>query len=64
MRCAAGEISLQEAIRLGQQATRRYAKRQTTWFRHQLTPDYVVSEQYSERLRPEIFSHISKFLLT
>jgi tRNA dimethylallyltransferase len=30
-----GEISLDEAIAAGQQATRRYAKRQYTWFAHQ-----------------------------
>jgi tRNA dimethylallyltransferase len=31
----AGEISIDEAIAAGQQATRRYAKRQYTWFAHQ-----------------------------
>ncbi len=30
-----GEISLDEAVAAGQQATRRYAKRQYTWFAHQ-----------------------------
>jgi tRNA dimethylallyltransferase len=30
-----GEASLDEAISAGQQATRRYAKRQYTWFAHQ-----------------------------
>jgi len=30
-----GEASLQDAIAAGQQATRRYAKRQYTWFAHQ-----------------------------
>jgi tRNA dimethylallyltransferase len=34
-----GEISLDEAIARGQGDTRRYAKRQFTWFRHQL-PDW------------------------
>jgi tRNA dimethylallyltransferase len=34
-----GEISREEAIALGQQETRRYAKRQLTWFRNQ-TPDW------------------------
>jgi tRNA dimethylallyltransferase len=34
-RYLAGEISLDEAIAAGQQATRRYAKRQYTWFTHQ-----------------------------
>ena len=31
-----GEISLEEAIVRGQGDTRRYSKRQFTWFRHQL----------------------------
>ena len=30
-----GDSSLDEAIAAGQQATRRYAKRQYTWFAHQ-----------------------------
>jgi len=34
-----GELSLDEAIAKGQGDTRRYAKRQFTWFRHQL-PDW------------------------
>ncbi|MGX5734511.1 tRNA (adenosine(37)-N6)-dimethylallyltransferase MiaA [Bosea thiooxidans] len=32
-----GEISLDEAVRRGQADTRAYAKRQVTWFRHQMT---------------------------
>jgi tRNA dimethylallyltransferase len=32
---AAGEATLEQAIAAAQQATRRYAKRQLTWFRHQ-----------------------------
>ena len=37
-----GEIPLDEAIAAAQRATRRYAKRQMTWFRHQMTPDLVL----------------------
>jgi tRNA dimethylallyltransferase len=36
---AAGELTLDQAIAAAQQATRRYAKRQLTWFRNQ-TPDW------------------------
>jgi tRNA dimethylallyltransferase len=36
MRHLAGEISLEEAATGGKADTRRYAKRQETWFRHQL----------------------------
>ena len=38
-----GEISLGEAIRRGQGDTRRYAKRQFTWFRHQM-PGWTWAE--------------------
>lgn len=56
-----GEIPLDEAIARGQGDTRRYAKRQFTWFRHQL-PDWqwvepgrgyeVVMAQLNGRERP------------
>lgn len=36
-----GEISLEESARMIRSATRRYARRQTTWFRHQLPADAV-----------------------
>jgi tRNA dimethylallyltransferase len=39
----AGEISLEEAIRIGQGDTRAYAKRQRTWARHQM-PDWERME--------------------
>lgn len=35
-----GELSLEEAAAIGQLDTRRYAKRQFTWFRHQL-PEFA-----------------------
>ena len=35
-----GELSLAETIAAGQQATRRYAKRQYTWFAHQPPADW------------------------
>lgn len=41
-----GELTLAEAVALAQQETRRYAKRQLTWFRNQ-TPDWP-------RLRTEV----------
>ncbi|MBE0702078.1 MAG: tRNA (adenosine(37)-N6)-dimethylallyltransferase MiaA, partial [Afipia sp.] len=36
IRHLAGELSREEAIAIGQIDTRHYAKRQFTWFRHQL----------------------------
>jgi tRNA dimethylallyltransferase len=59
-----GELSLEEAVLLAAQATRRYAKRQTTWFRHQMTPDLVLTEQYSESLLRCFRHFIDQFLLT
>jgi len=38
-----GELSLEDAVRDGITATRRYAKRQQTWFRHQ-TPDAMFGD--------------------
>ena len=38
----AGGVSLDEAQAAGQRATRNYVKRQTTWFRHQLSPDLAI----------------------
>lgn len=63
-----GEISLEEAIRVGQLNTRHYAKRQTTWFRHQFSPDLVVEKDLSQQenfnLEAEIFPFIVRYLLT
>ena len=43
-----GETTLDQASAAGKQATRRFAKRQFTWLRHQIRADFVVNEQYSE----------------
>ena len=58
-----GECSLEAAIAAAQQATRRYAKRQMTWLRHQvpegrqLTPT-APFEQFSERILADIYNFI------
>ena len=39
-----GELSRDEAVRLGQTATRQYAKRQFTWFRNQLPGEWPRHE--------------------
>ena len=36
-----GEISRDEAIETATRDTRRFAKRQVTWFRHQFTPNAI-----------------------
>jgi tRNA dimethylallyltransferase len=53
-----GELSLENAIAAGQQATRRYAKRQYTWFAHQPPQDWprwheVPDEGALELLAPK-----------
>lgn len=53
----AGEWTLEQAGEKTRQATRNYAKRQTTWFRHQLVPDVVLegpdSAAVTELLAPD-----------
>jgi tRNA dimethylallyltransferase len=52
-----GELSLEEARRIAIDHTRQYAKRQMTWFRHQLAPDLVLSGE------PDLaLEQIEKFL--
>ena len=53
-----GEIDLKAAAGLAKTATRQYAKRQTTWFRHHFDARLIISEQYSERLLPDIFPKV------
>ncbi len=59
-----GEQDLDVALNLAQTATRQYAKRQMTWFRNQFRADLTISKKLSERLLPEIFADIRRFLLT
>lgn len=62
-----GDMALDAAIVAAQQATRRFAKRQMTWFRHQVPLDPVrplhrvlrLSEKFSVSNFEEIFSKIS-----
>lgn len=59
-----GETTRAAMVAAGQQATRRYAKRQYTWFRHRLPTATIYFEQYSERLCDDIFSKIRQSALT
>jgi tRNA dimethylallyltransferase len=59
-----GETRLAEAVAAGQRATRRYAKRQMTWFRHQIVPDLVLDQQISEALLRQSRDFIERFRLT
>lgn len=58
------ESTLEQAAKLAKQATRRLAKRQFTWLRHQLYSELVAIEQYSESFRRKTLSFIRQRLLT
>jgi tRNA dimethylallyltransferase len=66
---AGGRISLSEALPAAQQATRRYAKRQLTWFRHQvpsanfISPD-LPAMKFSQSSTAQTRQKIRDFLLT
>ena len=45
-----GELELDDARRIAIDHTRQYAKRQMTWFRHQMTPDLVEDPASSQAL--------------
>jgi tRNA dimethylallyltransferase len=55
-----GRLSLAEAVALAQQETRRYAKRQGTWFRNQ-TPDWPKLETLDPERQWEMLQSISDF---
>ena len=59
-----GEIGREAAIAAAQQATRHYAKRQMTWFRHQLDAELICVEQYSESFCLSARHFIDGLLLT
>ncbi|MBV9585032.1 MAG: tRNA (adenosine(37)-N6)-dimethylallyltransferase MiaA [Alphaproteobacteria bacterium] len=59
-----GEIPLHEGVAAAQRATRRYAKRQMTWFRHQIVADLVFEEQFSASMLKQANELIDRFLLT
>ena len=62
----AGEITLDEAREAAVRATRQYAKRQLTWFRHQSPAMFFeldeVDDQSRERIYGEIRSHLEEKL--
>lgn len=62
--CLRGTSGLDDAIAAAQRATRAYAKRQLTWFRHQLPQAVTLPEQFSESLPSRFFPFIRRFLLT
>jgi len=59
-----GEMPLEAAIVAAQRATRQYAKRQTTWFRHQTAPDLTLTEQFSQDLLRSSLRFVRESVLT
>ncbi|HTT78931.1 MAG TPA: tRNA (adenosine(37)-N6)-dimethylallyltransferase MiaA [Stellaceae bacterium] len=59
-----GEIALDDAIAEGQRATRRYAKRQMTWFRHQMTADRLFEALFSAEILRDARQFIDRWRLT
>ena len=59
-----GEKSLNEALDSLKQGTRRYAKRQLTWFRRKENATHIYIDDYknSEDLLKDVFEIIDKFL--
>lgn len=55
-----GELSLDAATAAMQQATRRYAKRQTTWFRHQMADAYRITATDLEAQVATAMMHLEK----
>lgn len=61
LRHVRGEIDLEEAVEAAQQSTRRYAKRQLTWFRHQWPAaggNIAVSRRFLSTYRPDLLAQI------
>ena len=59
-----GGMPLEAAIAAGQRATRQYAKRQMTWFRHQTVPDLTLGDQFSQDLLRSALRFVRESVLT
>ena len=58
------KYSIEEASELALQATRNYAKRQYTWFRHQYTANIIFKKKYEEKTKKYFLKEIQDKLLT
>ena len=56
--------SINEASELALQATRNYAKRQYTWFRHRYTGNIIFKKKYEEKTKEYFLKEIQDKLLT
>ncbi len=59
---AKGELELSDAVEQAQRTTRRYAKRQLTWFRHQLDEDFLIQNLRCRKTVSDCFKKIVNFL--
>ena len=57
-----GELELSDAVEQAQRATRRYAKRQLTWFRHQLDEDFLIQNLRCRKTVSDCLKKIVNFL--
>ena len=57
-----GETTLDEAVAAGQRATRRYAKRQMTWFRNRMAGWRRFEARDPESLLPETLSFVRRLM--
>ncbi len=55
-----GDMPLGSALSAAQQSTRRFAKRQVTWFRNRFENSFRVNAQYSENLFEKILRKIQE----
>lgn len=61
-RLLSGEIDAATALELFRTATRQYAKRQRTWFRHQANAYIFLNEIYSNNLEQTMFSFVREIV--
>jgi tRNA dimethylallyltransferase len=59
-----GALSREDALERACIATRQYAKRQRTWFRHQFLSNFRIQEKFSESHFSKIFPEIRNSVLT
>ena len=57
-----GELELSDAVEQAQRTTRRYAKRQLTWFRNQLDEDFLIQNLCCRKTILDCFEKIVNFL--
>ena len=60
----AGAVPFERAVALGRRATRRYAKRQTTWFRHQMVEGARLPCLYRPEAKRQSLALVERLLLT